>query len=197
VHREDTVQSLSQAFANHTSLEDLFAGDFEEQSQVFQDNWRFRAGGAFTLSRWGLVFDEFDLEPDVDTFQRFIHEVLPRKYKNLVKLVLPPVKLGALTLPGEGLDDAGDREADTHGMFYRRLIRICDSSPLDITMAYVLDTFDFERFGPHYQHIRECPPTRRQFRLHGHDFPLVEMTGRRGHLSKITFRSKAEFRIDI
>jgi hypothetical protein len=185
MHREDTVQSLNQAFANHMDEEDGVLG---QQSEDFQDNWRVRAGDALTLNNWPTVFDDYDTEPDIETFERFILEVIPVVLKHLVKLVLPPVKLGGLAWNID--EDEADAEADVVESAQRRLVRACDRSPLDITLAYVLDTAIFERLTPAFL---LHPRLQRGYLWLGNNPVLDPVTGRRTHMTKIAFRSKAEF----
>jgi hypothetical protein len=180
VHREDTVQSLDEAYANYMGPDR--DGDLGQQSQVFRDNWRVRAGDYFTLNNWAGVFDDYDTVPDMETFTRFINEVMPAEYHDLVKLVLPPLKFGAFAWNGHEADAA----ADVYGELQRGLTSAIDSSPLDITLAYVVDTADYDRFIPQY---RPGNPHQRAWGLLGVDFVLDPVAERRTHMTRIAFRS--------
>lgn len=180
VHREDTVQSLDEAYANYMGPDR--DGDLGQQSQVFRDNWRVRAGDYFTLNNWGGVFDDYDTVPDMETFTRFINEVMPAEYHDLVKLVLPPLKFGAFAWNGHEADAA----ADVVGELQRGLMRAIDSSPLDITLSYVVDTADYDRFIPQY---RPGNTHQRAWGLLGVDFVLDPVAERRTHMTRIAFRS--------
>jgi hypothetical protein len=181
MHRGDTVQSLDQAYANYMGPDR--DGDLGQQSQVFQDNWRVRAGDAVTLNSWAGVFDDYGNAPDIETFKRFINEVMPQKYTGgLVKLVLPLMKFGAFAWNG----DEADAAADVYGELQRGLTSAIDSSPLDITLSYVVDTADYDRFIPQY---RPGNPHQRAWGLLGVDFVLDPVAERRTHMTRIAFRS--------
>jgi hypothetical protein len=185
MHRGDTVQSLDQAYANYMGPDR--DGDLGQQPQVFQDNWRVRAGDAVTLNSWAGVFDDYDNKPDIETFTRFINEVMPAKYDALVKLVLPLMKFGAFAWNG----DEADAAADVLGELHRGLTRAIDSSPLDITLSYVVDTADFDRFIPQCRRGNPGKRKKRAFGLLGASNLNHPVTETRTHMTKIKFRSLA------
>jgi hypothetical protein len=184
MHRGDTVQSLDQAYANYMGPDR--DGDLGQQSQVFQDNWRVRAGDAVTLNSWAGVFNDYGNAPDIETFKRFINEVMPQKYTGgLVKLVLPLMKFGAFAWNG----DEADAAADVYGELQRGLTSAIDSSPLDITLAYVVDTADYNRFIPLAR--RGGKSHQRAWGLLCASFLNHPVTETRTHMIKIAFRSLA------